>query len=102
MALNTCLSMSSLMLGNRDTCEMFEIAPLTEDRREGYIWTHRILNCMPMFNGGRWGITDSSIVNERMKAWNEKYGYPYFGEDRLMAEGEAMAFFDQRNLPRPV
>ncbi|MBR6204804.1 MAG: hypothetical protein IKQ60_07135 [Candidatus Methanomethylophilaceae archaeon] len=90
------------MLGDPDYCEMFADAPLPAEMREGYIWSHRILNCMPAYTTGKgWGITDPSIVNERWKSWCERHEYPYFGEDRPMTEIEAMAFFDERGLPRP-
>ena len=89
------------MLGDPDYCEMFADAPLPAEMRDGYIWSHRILGCMPVCNGTWKGTVKASIVNERRRAWKEERCYPYFGEREVITENEAMAFFDERGLPKP-
>ncbi|MBR6203784.1 MAG: hypothetical protein IKQ60_01785 [Candidatus Methanomethylophilaceae archaeon] len=81
---------------------MFEIAPLPEGKEEGYKWANRIaLFSMPYTSGGSWKIGRWGKVDEAMKSREEDWGYPYLGCPEEISEDEAMAFFDDRGLPRP-
>ena len=81
---------------------IFEIAPLSKGREEGYRWANRIaLFSMPFTCDGHWNIGRWGKVDKALKSREEREGYPYLGCFEEITEEEAMAFFDDRGLPRP-
>ncbi len=81
---------------------LLEIAPLSEGREESYRWANRIaLFSMPFTDDGHWNIGRWGKVDEALKSREERWGYPYLGCFEEISEDEAMAFFDERGLPRP-
>ena len=82
---------------------MFENVPLPEEKREAVAWWQKIrVYTMPYTEGSSWWIGKWGKVDAREKAIFDRTGQPYFGCSEEVTEDEAMAFFDDRKLPRPI